>query len=482
MNQLNNLLMFDMYHEQVKLKINGRGEMRTFLGLFMSFLTFLIWILIFYIELYEVIVKEKPNISTNKINSQFYNQSISFNPNTIKFFLRKNRDDKYLSKYFKLESNLFLSEYNDPKKNSKFSFVNHNKPFDFIECDSNEIPEVAKGYLTDDSQVLLCPRNFNLDDFAQINRFDFALTFAIRKCFPYETDCSFDDEVFDKFKDGTLTANYQLLFYNPYINFFSHDHPFEDEFNVYDLSPQPQSRIHTLFLKTKELVTLSNYLFENKHKEAKFAIKDHNIEKNTYLRSEVNINYKLGEIEVIRRNYKTLLTALANSYSLIKIFSIFVLIFMRYYTSYSIEEIVYNRNFEHINSDTDTSRPRRDVNLLTRVEVSKPLVRRPSKKITVGRMCLNTSCWRYLCCKGSNNDLRFYNKASYLFREYTSVENIIYLLMDYVNLKNSLSGNKGVTNFDRSRAFTDLKSINDNWDNFEPFVVNELRLDQSYNL
>jgi hypothetical protein len=131
------LFNFDLFSQNPNLLINQKSKMRTCLGLMISLLIYILFILIFLYELKEVIYKQNPNIITNKLTSEYYNSSITFNENTFKLVL-VNHDEK-LSKYFKLYGQLYLS--------SKELSVSVQKNFDFTKCEPEELDDDYKDYL-----------------------------------------------------------------------------------------------------------------------------------------------------------------------------------------------------------------------------------------------------------------------------------------------------------------------------------------------
>jgi hypothetical protein len=109
------------------------------------------------------------------------------------------------------------------------------------------------------------------------------------------------------------------------------------------------------------------------------------------------------------RNYKSLSTAIANSFSLIRLALIIINKFVNYHVKYSIEELIIGKNFYFENSKYQPQANTNKENSLKTVKQSltdkKPSVKlldanKTPKISKQGRLSmkdiyLNISCWRY---------------------------------------------------------------------------------------
>jgi hypothetical protein len=86
------IINLDLFGQKPGLFINRKAQMRTYIGLLLSLLTYILFILIILYESQEVLYKQNPNIITNTFEAGIYKSPIHFNNNTFRFILAERND------------------------------------------------------------------------------------------------------------------------------------------------------------------------------------------------------------------------------------------------------------------------------------------------------------------------------------------------------------------------------------------------------
>jgi hypothetical protein len=110
------------------------------------------------------------------------------------------------------------------------------------------------------------------------------------------------------------------------------------------------------------------------------------------------------------RTYKSFLTAIANSFSLIKLTLYIVGIVIKYHIKYSIEEVVIGKNFYFDTTNTTNNFHKSDykqslINKKPVLEFTEACGLRKSSqrgKLNIKGIYLNITCWRYFVCRKRN--------------------------------------------------------------------------------
>jgi hypothetical protein len=147
-------------------------------------------------------------------------------------------------------------------------------------------------------------------------------------------------------------------------------------------------------------------------------------------------------IKVTVRSYKGLLTAIANSFSLIRLALFIIKYFVNYHVNYLIDEVIIGRNFYFEKEETNVAYNIMDntinANRLTLLKQNfndkkpaKLIEKMPAQKgkLTMWKIYLNITCWRYFFCRRQNETLLFYNEAKKVVSKYLSAEHLLYCLI-----------------------------------------------------
>jgi hypothetical protein len=438
------ILYFDLFAQKPDLLINKKTQMRTILGLIISFITYIIFLLILLYELQEVIYKQNPNIITNKFDSMTYNSSFRFNNDTFKLVLVPDKIE--LLTYFKLDGT-FLITYleNGAIKKSK-------NRLSFSKCEAEELDEGYKDYFKKndvDEETVVCIRNLYSDAYENITNFDINLEIEFRQCMWYDEGCQQNETIYEQVSEGRLKVTYQSLFKWRILNVFDNAKPFYSYIKSSELKLfSTETQFLTYSLGINELWSNENYII-NKYlsKESHLDIKNINefIQKgDTYLHSNINFKKSIKSIKVTVRNYKSLMTAIANSFSLIRLALYIMNKFVKYHVKYSIEEVIIGRNFyydkiEPLNNTEDSTKVKQsllDKKPFTTKLIDISTISNPQqKRLSMKDIYLSVSCWRFFLCRRRNKTVQFYNKAKNVVNEYLSAEYLLYNLLELKRLK-----------------------------------------------
>jgi hypothetical protein len=461
------IFCLDLFGDYPRLRINEKPQMRTCLGLIVSLLTYILFILILLYELQEVIHKQNPNIITNKFDSEFYPGSFPFNENTFKLILAPN--DEILAKYFKLDGSLI---YQIDEQ------IITMKKLTFSKCETEELDEDYKNHFKKKNvtKTPLCLRNLYSNEYENLApKFNLLIYINFKECSEYDETCTYNQTIYDEIRGGKYTFGYSSYFKNYMLNVFNNDKPFfshikEDNFKL----SEKATNVEYSFDSVNELVSNENYIFNHSKKEShfdlltiKYAMKKNKLE---LTKTSILFNIKCNSIKVTVRNYKGLLTAIANSFSLIRLALYVIKKSVKCHIKYSIEEVIIAKNFyfekpEAFSAINNTCREnslkitersliyKKPVIKLIQAESSlKPVIKliqaesslKPASrgKLTLKDICLNITCLRYFLCRKKNKTFQFYNEVQKVINKYLSAENLLYCLIELKRLKSETNHNE----------------------------------------
>jgi hypothetical protein len=467
------IFYLDLFGQKPELFINKKTIMRTYLGLLISLLTYILFILIFLYELQDVVYKQNPNIMINNFDAETYKSSITFNNNTFRFIVAESNDER--TKYFKLEGNMAFSYHKSDE------LIHISKPFNFSKCESHELGEDYNGWFNkNNNSTALCPRNLYSSEFENITNFEFYLIITLRECMGNESGCIVNKTIYDEIKEEEKTYLYTSLFKSMSLNVFENDKPFYSKSQISDLSLGKECRSTQYLFGINELISNQNLIFKSSKLESNFDLKKTKVKYYDLkrLRSKIFFRYKPRDniVKVTVRSYKSLSTVIANSFSLIRLALFIINKLVKYHVKYSIEEVILAKNFYFggkASDDADNS-----YKVMQRLDTKKPLVKlfkangvkKPPNQgnLSIKDIYTNISCWRYFLCRRRNNALRFYKEAGGVMSKYLSIEYLLYTLLEFKRLKLKLKEDNNTKVTDRMTenvkiAFIhgkDIKTIN----------------------
>jgi hypothetical protein len=448
MKILDYAIYLDLFGENSKLLINQKTKMRSYLGLLVSFFTYIIFILILSYELQEVIYKQTPNIIVNEFDSMFYNSTISFNENAFKLVLVQDIDD--LAKYFTFRGYFVITHRVNNKPIQKF------KKFNFSKCNDEELDIDFKSLLKDqkmfNNKTTLCPRNLYSKEYEDLTN-TYVVVRVDLECKPELSDCIHNQTIYDGMRKGKIRPFSYFNLFRTYMQnvFDSSDKPLIPKIK-YDNNYFGKDTVNIDYYSGfNELITKENYIINQSKKETHYLYKKREVKTPTKpdLSSTISFYFQSNTIKVTVRSYKGLLTALANSFSLIRLALFIIKKFVKYHVDYLIDETIIRKNFysekEEIysyNPINNTINANRQTFLKQTFIDKKPVKLTETKKIPIQKRKLtmwniysNISCWRYFLCRKQNGTLLFYNEAKKVVNKYLSAEHLLYCLIGLERLK-----------------------------------------------
>jgi hypothetical protein len=440
------IIYLDLFGQKPGLFINRKAQMRTYIGLLLSLLTYILFILIFLYELQEMLYKQNPNIITNTFDAETYKSSIRFNNNTFRFIVAEVNDER--TQYFKLEGYLMLSYYKIDR------LIQISKFFSFSKCEPSEVDEDYKVWFnTFYNDTALCPRNLYSPEIENITNFEFHLKITLRECMDHDSSCTVNKTLYDEMRKGKNEFGYNSLIKANHLNVFENDKPFYSKVKISTLFLGQQCKTSKYSFGVNELVSNENYILKSSKVERHFDLKSIEIEEHEGLKSlysEVLFHRVIQDntVKVTIRNYKSLTTVIANSFSLIRLALFIIDKLFKYHVKYSIEEVILGNNFYYEGNKAQGSgiNDNSCLKVATGLNNTKPVAKfievGNSKKLSkqgnlsIKDIYLNISCWRYLLCRRRIRMLQFYKEAnSVVISKYFSVEYLLYTLLEFKRFK-----------------------------------------------
>lgn len=342
----NFLLKIDSFGPPITLNINNKSRNKTNIGGILTLLSFCIFIFIFYTEFIEVYNKNKPFISYHNDKLVYTTSSMEFSNKTFPFFIslyyKKNKTEDLL-KYLHIDVHFYL--HNTTEQSSKKVNIQLDK------CNEDDeklfqlfIPDFNFNDINDDEY--LCPRYFDYENYRGLSSFYMIIEVDIRKCKVNDKGCTVNETIYELMDKNDLLYYYNFHQMDTRVNLSNYHNPFIYQFNIKNIISREHNVLFT-DLTTIEVNTANDYLFPIEGK--KFAYKQ--ISKNNISKDEFNyavfvVTQNLS-IDVYDRHYKTFNSALANTFSVVKIYLILTKILMKLICKYKLNNFLINNIFDY---------------------------------------------------------------------------------------------------------------------------------------
>jgi hypothetical protein len=408
MKILDYAIYLDLFGENSKLLINQKTKMRSHLGLLVSFFTYIIFLLILVYELQEVIYKETPNIIVNKFDSLFYNSTTSFNENAFKLVLVQDNDD--LAKYFTLRGFLIIVQ----RENNKIQMF---KELTFSKCKAEELDDDFISRLKNQNlfynKTTLCPKNLYSKDYEDLTNAYVIVRVELLECRPDISECVYNQSLYDEMTKGDISPFTYYYFFKSYmLNVFDSDKLLIPTMTNDKIIFGKDTMDIDHHFENNELITKENYIINHSKKENHYIHKNRETKnpKKPDSSSIMNFYFEGFSVKVTVRSYKGLLTAIANSFSLIRLALFIIKYFVQYHVNYLIDEVIIGRNFYSEKEETcvaynTMNNTINDNKFLKQGFIDKKpaklIEKMPSQKekLTMRKIYLNITCWRYFFCR-----------------------------------------------------------------------------------
>jgi hypothetical protein len=369
----------------------------------------------------------------------FYNSTTSFNE-SVKFALAHDNDD--LAKYFTLRGFLIIIQ----RENTKVQIV---KEFAFSKCNAEELDDDFKFHLNDKNlyynKTTLCPKNLYSKDYENLTNAYVIVRVELSECRPEISGCVYNQSIYDGMTKGYISPFTYYYFFKSYmLNVFDSDKPFIPIMMNNKIFFGKDTMDIDHHFENNELITKENYIINHSKKENHYIHKKRETKNSKKPDSSSIMNFYFDgfSVKVTVRSYKGLLTAIANSFSLIRLALFIIKYFVNYHVNYLIDEVIIGRNFYFEKEETNVAYNIMDntinANRLTLLKQNfndkkpaKLIEKMPAQKgkLTMWKIYLNITCWRYFFCRRQNETLLFYNEAKKVVSKYLSAEHLLYCLI-----------------------------------------------------
>jgi hypothetical protein len=421
---MNILKKLDLFDQNVTLYTKSSSKIATLLGFSFTILSVILFMIIFYLEAYEVFKRETPNVASYKQNLNKNNSTLTFNKNTFNFYINlRSIDKETLLKNFKMRS-----EYN-----FKDEWGSENVPLE--ECNANDKAQfsyfLGEGFEFDSMGYNLCPRI----DFTKLdnkNRFKgMEYEFSIFGCSGDDPDCIRDEELYRYFHEESIGSYFYFVDSERDLTNYTNPYSFDLNDNFI------KTKRMTIKLEGSEITTESLFSF-NKFKTSQFNVLSTEESKisatNTFFSLKIVLDSK--DMIVYHRTYKTLNSAFANSFALFKLITWLLKKMLKPYYGYYMNTIIMNKNFNYGESIQNFNHVRnKNVDSDMTVELTG---NKKTKKLTTFSVIKNVSPLRYILCRGRNRTQLFYTQAEMVMSKHLSIENLFKTLIEYFKLKQFL--------------------------------------------
>jgi hypothetical protein len=218
--------IFDLYGKNVSLYTKSSTKAATCIGLVFTIISYLLLCLIFYIECYEVLKRENPNVISYKHDKNFNNSTLSLSYNTFNFFLniRSNIEKDDILNYFDISSFIQFEDIYFFNINVSFEVCNDNDKSNFRQQIENfEFPNFG---------INFCPRIDFRNSLKNYYKFNFYYT--ISECSKQSSGCTINNDLYKKIRERKDYISATFNFVNNEIDFSNYDNPYWTSLREFD--------------------------------------------------------------------------------------------------------------------------------------------------------------------------------------------------------------------------------------------------------
>jgi hypothetical protein len=420
---------FDLYGKHVCLYTKSSTKATTCIGFVFTIISFLLLGFILYIECYEVIKRESPNVVSYKHARNSINSTLPLSNKTFNFFIniQSNYEEKNFMEYLVIQSYVQL--------NNNDILTEIDIPFEY--CNTVDIANfrnLIENFEFPNTGINLCPRidYYHLQNFTNFQSFDFLV--YVNECSENDTSCTINDYFYKRMREGNIYTLAELCFFNNEIDLTNYVDPYW--FNVKNFYAW-NGLINGVVIELEGSEIHSKSIFSFNTPAIKSRL--------SYLRSyqtshhisleilSFNFRFYSNDSYMYIRTYKTFNVALATSFALFKLVNQIISIMLGPLYNYYMNTIIINKNFSYgLSAQVD--------GIVSSVErrASAELINVRPKKLTTISALKNVSLFRYALCRRRNKTKTFYDQAKFVIYKTLSVENLLQFLIEYYRLKKFL--------------------------------------------
>jgi hypothetical protein len=423
--------IFDLYGKNVSLYTKSSTKAASCIGLVFTIISYLLLVVIFYIECYEVLKRENPNVVSYKHDKNNNNSTLSLSNNTFNFYLNFISDigkDDILN-YFDISSFIQFDDSDFFNINVSFEICNDNDKSNFRnKIDNFKFPHYG---------INFCPRIHygNTETLKEFYKFNFYYT--ISECSKQSLDCTVNNDLYKKIREAKSYLYAKLIYINNEIDFTNYDNPYWTNLREFD-SWSSYTDGTVIELEGSEIRSKSLFSFNQPAVKTEFSyLRAYKNSKQATEFVSFNIRFYSNDMYIYIRTYKTFNVALATSFSLFNLFHKVLSIILSPLYRYYMNTIIINKNFSY-DLSTQSGGVINNNEVSAERGISAELINVRPKKLTTISALKNVSLFRYILCKRRNKTKTFYDQAKNVIYKNLSVENLLQFLIEYYRLKKFL--------------------------------------------
>jgi hypothetical protein len=299
--------------------------------------------------------------------------------------------------------------------------------------------------IQDVTGIKLCPSIDFLIPVGSFNKFE--LNIKVRECKDESKGCKNNPELYEKLRKEQFRISSTIFFMDFQENMLNSTHPYDPGFSWVRNDKLFYNK--NIYLNGSEIKTQSLFgLYETESRFKFWKSSENKFWSTSKAFTGLSISFNSKDMTYYQRNYKTFTSAFSNAYSLFKLYSWFLSIFLGIHYSYNINNIIIDKNFDYAVSINNRNCIQRGQTLnfsINEIGSSREgnfkefkMERNKTKRLTMPLVYTNVSCWRFLFCKRKNLTKKFYDSSAKLIRQYLSIEQLLLYLVEFSKVKDSL--------------------------------------------
>jgi hypothetical protein len=385
---IKSLQFIDRFGSPVNLNINSMSSNKTSFGGILSILTFFFFLFIFYKEFDEVYKKDNPIFTFHSDNRNFYNSSTKFTNRSFPFYL--SGIDEFISapeyfKFFKFDIQYLLEYKLDSNDKSTFKYFN----ITLEPCNQDDeifFRSFKKNFNFNSKAENYCVRGIENEEIIAnyfYKSFSIFIGIYIQKCKQEDSGCLINETLYNQIEEKNIFYTFQLNYFDTRVNLYDYYEPMVYDQQKFQIDVNFDNITSKLgFFSSQEIKTSKDFLFPTK--EIMSGYKLDKIKQfyaqNYYAQFMIT---QIDKCDVYKRNYKSLNSALANSFSVVKVVIMILKFFMKHVCKYLKYNIIINKIFKFkCNEDFFDFKPNSNARIINKSFSDKKIQLRVINHIT----------------------------------------------------------------------------------------------------
>jgi hypothetical protein len=259
----NIIYICDFYKKPITLPIESQNKYSITLGFIITIITFIVFVLHFYFESYEVFARINPTVSSIRNNIQLSNKAnLKISNQTLKLFINISVNKENALDYFYIDS--------------YYLFFSMKTQIKFKNCTSEDFANLSKDlksfYIPDG--INLCPEiNFLKYYLLPKPEYDFDkfyILFSLDECYDESFGCKQDKDFYERLRNGTDILRARVNFINSQEDMLNDANPFV--FNLFECGHSRISTTVQIDLEASEIITQPLFGLFDSRKDSQFKV------------------------------------------------------------------------------------------------------------------------------------------------------------------------------------------------------------------